>query len=78
MFRSIATGSSQPLAAGQTSHATGLVIRDLVGRDQRGMQALSGADPVRSALHQALRVERSRENLRAVGAALCGASPTTG
>lgn len=35
-------------------------------------------DPVRSALHQALQVEQSRQNLRAIGAALAGTSPATG
>jgi hypothetical protein len=38
----------------------------------------AAADPIRSALHRALQLERSRANLRAIGAALSGGSPLTG
>jgi len=38
----------------------------------------AGHGPVRSALHRALQVEQSRQNLRAIGVTLAGASPLTG
>lgn len=42
MFRSIAAGSSQPLGAGQTSHATDLVIRELVQHNPGSVAGLTG------------------------------------